>query len=154
MIKSTGDQGSSLDQLSSYIYKHRAEVDAIFDQVTSIREPLTPEKLKAIVIAHGRFTELLANKVRKNRSARSFVSKYMHFHNRVVPIYDSYASGEISRICRWSDEFKVFKEPQKADEEYYYFILLFWQLYRKFKESVKYVNVRLVDCYLLWMSAD
>ncbi len=152
MIKSTGAQGSSLEQLSNHIYKNRAAVDAIFNRLVSVAEPLTPEKLETIVIAHGRFTKVLANKARSSRSPRSFASKYMHFHNRVVPIYDSYASGEISRICRWNDEYEVFKQPKEADEEYYYFILLFWQLYRKLKESVKPVNVRLLDSYLLWMA--
>ena len=154
MIKSTGVQGSSLEQLSKHIYRNGATVDAIFNEVASVAEPLTPEKLETIAIAHGRFTKVLANKARKSRSARSFASKYMHFHNRAVPIYDSYASGEISRICRWNDEYEVFKQPKEADEEYYYFILLFFQLYRKFKESVKSVNVRLLDSYLLWMAAD
>lgn len=150
MMKSTGVQGSSLIQLSNHIYKNRVAVDAIFNHLASVAEPLTPEKLETIAIAHGRFTKVLAKKARRSRSPRSFASKYMHFHNRAVPIYDSNASGEISRICRWNDEYEVFKRPKEADEEYYYFILRFWQLYRKFKESVKSVNVRLLDSYLLW----
>jgi hypothetical protein len=154
MIKSTGVQGSSLQQLSKHIYKNRATVDAIFTRVASIAEPLTPEKLKTIVVVHGRFTELLAKKARNNSSPRSFASKYMHCHNRAVPIYDSYASREISDICQWNDEYVVFKQPKEADEEYYHFILLFWQLYRKFKESVRSVSVRLIDQYLLWMAED
>jgi hypothetical protein len=62
MIVSTGEQGSSLDQLAYHMYKNQKKVDSIFERLSSIAEPLHPEKLKAIVVEHGRFLELLAPK--------------------------------------------------------------------------------------------
>ncbi len=73
----------------------------------------------------------------------------MHFHCPAVPIYDSYASRELFSY-RWNDRHEIFERPAGADETYYYFIIYFWQLYQNFKKSVKTVNVRLLDCYLLW----
>ncbi len=149
MIKSKGVQGSSLGQLGDHIYKNQRTVESIFRQLAAITEPLTPEKLKIIITEHGRFVDLLAQKLRKNQSPRSFASKYMHFHCPAVPIYDSYASRELFSY-RWNDRYEIFERPAGADETYYYFIIYFWQLYQNFKKSVKTVNVRLLDCYLLW----
>jgi hypothetical protein len=120
----------------------------------SVTEPLTIAKLEAIVMEHGKFVRLLAEILWDNQSARSFASKYMHFHCPSVPIYDRYASGELRRICRWEDSYEVFELPRGADEEYYYFALRFWQLYKKFKEAVGHTNARLIDCYLLWMAGE
>jgi hypothetical protein len=154
MISSSGAQGDSLGKLTKHMYKNRTILDSIFNRLLAITEPLTIAKLEVIVMEHGKFVRLLAKILRKNQSARSFASKYMHFHCPVVPIYDRYASGELRRICRWEDSYEVFELPRGADEEYYYFALRFWQLYKKFKEAVGYTNARLIDCYLLWMAEE
>ena len=154
MISSSGAQGDSLGQLARHMYKNRRILDSIFYRLSSIREPLTTPKLKVIVMEHGKFVRLLAEILRDNQSARSFASKYMHFHCPSVPIYDRYANGELRRICRWEDSYELFDLPKGADEEYYYFVLRFWQLYKKIKESVKSTNSRLIDCYLLWMAEE
>jgi hypothetical protein len=154
MISSSGPQGESLGKLAKYMYKNRTILDSIFNRLSSIKEPLSTAKLKFIVMEHGKFVSLLAEILRDNQSARSFASKYIHFHCPAVPIYDRYANGELRRICRWEDNYEVFKLPKGADEEYYYFILRFWQLYEKVKRVIKSTNVRLIDCYLLWMAEE
>jgi len=147
MIRSKGVQGSSLEQLAEHIYKNQRTVESIFRQLSAITEPLTPEKLKIIIIEHGRFVDLLAQKSRKNQPPRSFASKYMHYHCPAIPIYDSYANRELSSY-RWNDRYEIFERPAGADETYYYFILYFWQLYQEFVKSVNTVNVRFLDSYL------
>jgi hypothetical protein len=102
MIESTGEQGSSLDQLAYHIHKNHKKMDSIFTHLSMIAEPLNSEKLRAIVDEHGRFLKLLAPKMRKGVSPRSFASKYMHFHCPAVPIYDSYASSKLFSY-RWND---------------------------------------------------
>ncbi len=154
MISSSGTQGDSLGQLARHMYKNRRILDSIFYRLSSIRGPLTIAKLKVIVVEHGKFVRLLAKILRDNQSARSFASKYMHFHCPAVPIYDRYANRELHRICRWENNYEVFELPKGADEEYYYFAMRFWQLYEKFKESVGRTNARLIDCYLLWMAEE
>jgi hypothetical protein len=154
MIYSSGGQGDSLGKLAKHMDKNRTILDSIFNRLLSVREPLTTTKLKVIVMEHGKFVRLLAKILRDNQSARSFASKYMHFHCPVVPIYDRYANGELRRICRWEDSYEVFELPKGADEEYYYFAMRFWQLYKRLKESVGRTNARLIDCYLLWMAEE
>lgn len=154
MISSSGAQGDSLGKLAKHLYKNCTTLDSIFNRLLTITEPLTIAKLKVIVVEHGKFVRLLAKILRENQSARSFASKYIHFHCPAVPIYDRYASGELRRICRWENSYEAFELPKGADEEYYYFAMRFWRLYKKFKESVKSTNARLIDCYLLWMAGE
>ena len=150
MIPSKGDQGSSLMQLSVHIYKNRNKLDSILNRLSSIKEPLNPKKLKIIVNEHGRFSRLLGKILRKNRSARSFASKYLHFHCRAVPLYDSFANEKLRKLSRWDDRWEIFEMPELADEEYFYFVMRFWHLYQQFRKIKKSVTVRHVDCFLLW----
>ncbi len=152
LILSLGEE-SPLEELANHMFRNRKTIESIFERLSPITEPLDPEKLKVIVTEHGRFVELIAQKLRKNQSPRSFASKYMHFHCPAVPIYDSYASKELFRSYRWNDRYEIFERPAGADETYYYFILYFWQLYQNFKKSVK-TEVRLLDCYLLWRADE
>lgn len=150
--KSTNEQGSSLTILEEHLYKNHKTVDAIFKKLESIKEPLNKEKLKVIVQEHGRFCKMLSLKLRKNRSARSFVSKYMHFHCPAVPIYDSYANTFLRSEYRWSDNLMEFKMPASADADYYAYVCRFWRLYQDLKATGQEVNVRLADNYLIWMA--
>lgn len=154
MIPSKGGQGSSLTQLAEHIYKNRKTMDSIFKRLTPINEPLSLEKLKVIVKEHGRFVKVLSNKLSKKRSARSFASKYLHFHCPAVPLYDSLANKELRKMVRWDDRYETFEMPAGSDEEYYYFVARFWQLYQQLRGARKSASVRFVDCYLLWMASD
>lgn len=59
-------------------------------------EPIpTHERLPGIAQLHGRLTETIGKHTRKGSQVRSFVSKYLHFHAPVVPIYDSVVSMQI-----------------------------------------------------------
>jgi len=153
MILSHGEQGSSLSQLSRHMYKNRKTLDSIFTKLSPIKEPLNRDKLKVIVNEQGRFVKILGQMLRDNRSARSFASKYLHFHCPAIPIYDSLANKELRKMFRWNDDFEIFNKPAPADEDYYYFIMRFWQLYREMRKREKNVNVRFIDCYLLWMAS-
>lgn len=151
-IKSRGGQGSALTQLAAHLYNNRKKVDKMFKQLSSVAEPLTVDKLEVIVETHGRFVNLLAKKLRKKRSARSFASKYMHFHCPAVPIYDSIATSVLRSKCRWKDSFEIFNPPKNSDEEYCYFTFRFWQLYLALRKIDKGGNVKLLDNYLIWIS--
>ncbi len=146
--KSTNEQGGSLTSLAEHLYKNRKTVDAIFKRLATIKEPLNKDKLKVIVQEHGRFVKLLSLKLRKNRSARSFASKYMHFHCPSVPLYDSYASNFLRSAYRWNDNLVEFKMPASADEDYYAYVCRFWQLYQYLKAKGKEVTVKLIDNYV------
>jgi hypothetical protein len=56
-------------------------------------EPLTPPVLTQIISIHVGLLATVQSALRKGQTPRSFVSKYLHFHNPVVPIFDSVAAS-------------------------------------------------------------
>jgi hypothetical protein len=153
-IPSRNTQGSSLSQLSAHVLAHRRSVESVFRRLARISEPLTPEKLRNIVDAHGRFVRLLQPILRGKQSPRSFASKYMHFHCPAVPLYDTYAVKALRHLYRWQDHFEIFDLPVEADEEYGWYVMRFWQLYLDAKRLRRPVAVKLLDHYLLSVAED
>jgi len=58
-VPSDGSQGGSLAKLSEHLLAHRKPMEAIFRRLRGICGPLDPDKLKRILILHGRMNELL-----------------------------------------------------------------------------------------------
>lgn len=148
-VATTGSQGSSMSQVTQHFLSHSAEIDGLFDELRDVTEPLDPEKLKAIVSIHGRLVSLLCPITRKNQSTRSFVAKYMHFHNSAVPIYDSVAVAALRGLLRWNDALAVFEMPTDADKEYGWYAMRFFGLYEQVRTVGLGPTVRHVDHYLL-----
>lgn len=61
----------------------------------------TFERLNAIARTHKRMTDALGRLARNGNSLRSFVSKYLHFHAPVVPLYDQYAAACLRDWYPW-----------------------------------------------------
>jgi hypothetical protein len=61
----------------------------------------TLERINTIAAVHGRLQRALGKVTRKGHNVRSFVSKYLHFHARVVPIFDQYAAAALTDWYRW-----------------------------------------------------
>jgi hypothetical protein len=156
-----GAEGKALNQLADHLHEapnRRAFAD-LAGRLAPIRPPatLTCQALETTVVAHGRFVDLLKpvmRKVkpvmRKERSPRSFASKYLHFHCPAVPIMDSNADNKLSSEYPWRTVYEVFPRPAGADPKYYRFALRFWQVYRRLRKEGVHVSVRGVDRYLLW----
>ena len=85
-ISSQGFQGSSMTQLGKHFWRNRHRVDKALQILRGVNQPLTPEKLTKILDAHGRLVRIIQGALRKGQTPRSFVSKYLHFHNPAVPI--------------------------------------------------------------------
>ena len=149
-VPSDGKQGGSLHTVASLLRENHEDVDGIFDRVRAIAEPLTPEKLKIVLAEHGRFNSLLRGVTHKHQSARSFASKYMHFHCPAVPIYDSLAAARLRKLLHWHGSLNVIGPVEKADDWYRWHCLRFWRLYQDLRQAGKDVTVRLVDVFLLW----
>jgi hypothetical protein len=98
--------------------------------------------------------KLVSMVVRKTRTPRSFVSKYMHFHCPAVPIYDSWAVARVRSLYHWKKSFRIFDPPKVADEEYCRYLMRFWQLYREARNVRPGATVRLLDYCLLWRAED
>lgn len=148
-IKATGSQGSSMKQLADHIWKHRAEVDAIIAGLDECQNGLTLDGLKCIQEGHGRFVKLIQPLLIKEQSARSFVSKYLHFHRSAVPIYDTVVCAASPKIVRWNPKFEVFHPPTNADADYARYTFRFWQIHEAAQRSGANVSVKLLDNYLL-----
>ena len=148
-IRSTQEQGSSLSKLALCLQQHSTKVDEIFGRLGEIDEPLTPDKLLKIVELHGGLIKLLSRITRKNMSPRSFVSKYMHFHTPVVPIFDGFADRKLKRLARWSKSIDLFKIPTGCDSYYGWYVMRFFQVYEAVRSSGLPLSIKLVDNYLL-----
>lgn len=153
-IRSKRTQGSSLTQLTEHILANRGRVKSIFSRLEDISGPLTLEKLKQIVIQHGKFMRLLQPKLHRKQSPRSFASKYMHFHCSLVPLYDTLAVKALQHLYRWQDSFEVFDMPPEADEEYGWHVMRFWQLYQDAQQNGRRLTVKLLDYYLLCVAEE
>lgn len=153
-IKSTGSQGSSMKRLADHIWKHRAAVDEIIASLDRCRSSLTLEGLKCIQGAHGRFVTLIQPLLIDEQSARSFVSKYLHFHRSAVPIYDTVAQAALRSVIRWRPAFEVFPQREDADSDYARFSFRFWQLHTTAHRSGAAVTVKLLDHYILALAHE
>lgn len=145
-VAKLGGQGSSLRQVAQQLWKQHEEVDRLFRHLQAVSEPLSAEKVAKLVELHGHLLKVIRPVTRSGRSPRSFVSKYMHFHNSAVPIYDSYAASELKR---WSQKKELFDEPQDADHRYAGFTTRFYGLLCQLRRVDSRMNVRLTDAFLI-----
>ena len=153
-IKSKGSQGDSMRQLAKLFWRERKRVDKVLLSLRGVNEPLTREKLAKILDAHGRLVRIVKPIVRKPLTPRSFVSKYLHFHNPAVPIFDSVAVRVAKKHYRCEKHKGSIKEPETADHKYADFLRRFWRLYLEAQDSNVKANVKLLDNYLLFLAKD
>lgn len=153
-IVSKKTQGSSMEQLSAHLWNHRDEVDEVLTSLHKVSEPLTPDKLMNILAAHGKLVGLVQGVLRKGQTPRSFVSKYLHFHNSAVPIYDSVAVRAATKHYRRERNGYAFTIPAAVDKQYTDFLLRFWRVYQEAHASGMRVTVKLLDNYLLALAKE
>jgi len=78
---------------------------------------------------------------------RSFVSKYLHFHNPIVPIYDSYAWDRIRMLI--PNDARLDFLPNEGDPAYRRFLERYWSLHRELRRAGRKPTARRIDSYLL-----
>jgi hypothetical protein len=154
LILSKKTQGSSLSQLAELLIAHAGKADALIARLDGCRDPLDVEQLATILDVHGRFVELIRPIVRSDKSPRSFVSKYLHFHCPQVPVYDTFAENILKKHVRWRDPLICFDIPPGADEWYAWFVCRFWNLYQQAAALDPDIRVKQLDYYLLWMAGS
>ena len=112
-VPTTGAQGGSISQVADLFYAHREKIDQCFVRLAKVSEPLTTSNIPEILTIHGLISKYLTEITRRKQLARSFVSKYLHFHARrflsttVLPpqLYEllfRFEKSEISRSRRQS----------------------------------------------------
>lgn len=93
-------------------------------------------------------------------STRSFWSKYLHFHSKFVPLYDSKASKNLSALFRKNEKLKktFFKNPPEkfknsiGDKIYLEFLKKFYVLASKglnFNDEMIKKKIKDIDYFLL-----
>lgn len=110
----------SVDDVGAVLYKARSWLDVGTSGLRSKRdhEPAV-ERIHRIALLHARVQRALGAITRNGNSVRSFVSKYLHFHAPVVPIFDHYASAAMASWYRWPPKHEVGTRPARADESYW-----------------------------------
>jgi len=144
-----GTKESYVD-ITDHIINHKKEIKNILD-FKKCPNPVTDydKFLEVIIGRHYEFTLLLRKSVGKD--SRSFVSKYMHFHNPYVPIYDGYVIKALT-YKTFGVQLKKTKGldlPIPRDEQYGDYCNRFYRLYRHLeKKGLSNLNVRTLDYYL------
>jgi hypothetical protein len=141
----------SISVIARYFEDHAAQIDEVLGGLASVQEPLSAESMVRIVQVHGRFVTLLVDMTSDGKSPRSFAAKYLHFHNPVVPVYDSYALAAIIRLVPWDAADIPFPCPPGGDaapDGYYQFCVRFLRLYEACRRAGRGVTAKTLDCYL------
>jgi hypothetical protein len=152
--------GRTLYLVAEHLFHHHEEIDRLVETIRAIREPVTLQGLCSIVDVHACFVELL-RQITRTRSngpasqliARSFASKYLHFHRRIVPIYDSVAATVLPSLMPRIRVTLPETPPQHADSVYYDYVLRFFALYSDIHSACLPASVKYVDAYLLWLAS-
>lgn len=141
-------QGRRATELIGEFLEVQANREAVHEIVAAIPcgEELTPEVLQVVVGQHGKLTQLLAAQLTHDASMRSFVSKYLHFHRPLVPIYDSQCA---EALRGWVDGDVHVPRREAVDHIYDEFCTRFLALYEDCLSRGLPVTVRKLDA-LLW----
>jgi hypothetical protein len=102
--------------------------------------------------------KLLRKNTRSKLNFRSFVSKYLHFHAPIVPLFDSVASKTVNRSdwYPWG-RFKgliLIPTRREYDPVYYRFLGQFSAYFTDLKEQKLNPTVRDADWFLIWSAYE
>jgi hypothetical protein len=144
-------KGETISEVAKLFVDQHKTMDNLLAALPSVRERLDGQSLRSVVEVHGHVVALLKPITRRSRSTRAFVAKYLHFHNPIVPIYDSYANSNLTALRQWTDAYKVFEEPENADREYMWYVMRLLSLFNELINQRLQPTVRHLDYYLLTM---
>lgn len=116
------------------------------------RDDVRLADLPAIAGLHGKLVALLGAHTRDGNLPRSFVSKYLHFHARCVPIYDGIASRRLHSRgwYPWSQTHgREHPAPVDADERYWRYAVRLAHMADDWRAEGLQPSTRTLDHYLL-----
>ena len=135
----------AIEVIGEYLETHGEHVHDIVATIDG-GAALTSEVLEVVVRQHGELTELLAADLTHGASMRSFISKYLHFHRPVVPIYDSQCKEALEGRVKGAVRAP---RTEGLDRSYYEFCARFLALYQDCHSRGLAVTVKKLDA-LLW----
>jgi len=144
-----------LDRVAELLINHQAEVDTWIASVKRLH--FGDHWIGPVCVLHGKFMSLLREVMRpksqknpnERRSARSFASKYLHFHAPVVPIYDKRASDALSGLELKPVQSSSVGSDASVDSDYAKFCARIEVLVKGWPTSE--VTARDIDKYLLFI---
>jgi exodeoxyribonuclease-1 len=151
-VPSDGTQGSALSKVAEFLHGRHIEIDAIISAIrfADDKDPqlLDDEDLPSCIRSHGKFAALL-KEVTGGQSPRSFVSKYLHFHRPIVPIYDSVAAESLQKVVPWKKTYDCPPLGEAEDVYYRQYVMQLRQLNGAARRSGISPKVMALDWYLL-----
>ena len=111
-----------------------------------------------ILALHGRLVKLLKGQTKSKVNFRSFVSKYLHFHSPIVPIFDSRSSKTINRgdWYPWKEyrgRATILPMKKGYDPVYFKFFMQFLFYYSELQSNLQKLKhnstVKEADYYLI-----
>jgi hypothetical protein len=138
-----------LSSVVDHVLNNRDRMGKIIRHVRALKGPLNPDKLEIILRAHAQLDSLMSEITQKGHSVRSFASKYLHFHNPLVPIYDALAWASLRELAPRAP--KVL--PKNGDRTFRRFLERFWSLHRELRRAGRKPTARRIDSYLLYRGA-
>jgi hypothetical protein len=143
-----------LETVSKILYKKRRIIDR------NIRLPrrykrLTQNAQIQILASHGRIASILKNGTKSKINFRSFVSKYLHFHAPIVPIFDSRAVKMMNAWYPWKEcrKHTTIQGKRSYDKAYLKFFLQFILYMSDLKDLGLNPSIRDADYFLIWSSS-
>ncbi len=141
------------ETIAGILHKKRPWIDLEIKGLNKFKTLAKPSYGR-ILSLHGNMVKILRDETRTKLNFRSFVSKYLHFHAPIVPLFDSRASSTINRSdwYPWRDTNESIRIPKKKeyDPAYYRFFMQFVVYFSDLQEQKLDPSVRSADWYLIW----
>lgn len=140
-----------LETVSKNLYKKRKIIDRNIRSLRGYKQ-LTQNAQIQILASHGRIVSILKKGTNSKINFRSFVSKYLHFHAPIVPIFDSRAQEMINDWYPWK-EYRGHLAIQKRrayDDAYFKFVMQFNRYMSDLKSLKLNPSIRDADYFLIW----
>lgn len=142
------------ETIAKILHENRVWIDSEIKGLNKFRS-LSPSSYEKILSFHGNMVKILRKGTRSKLNFRSFVSKYLHFHVPIVPLFDSVASNTINRSdwYPWKDSdphMAIIQKRKVFDPIYYRFFKQFLFYFSDLEKQKLYPTVRDADWFLIW----
>ena len=144
--------GSAIREVARILAHNHAMVDGLIASLPD-GDDLRVADLETLVAVHGQLTTLIRDSLAKGQTGdapKSFVSKYLHFHKPVVPIYDSYSEAVLKVFRSKALAAPLFKyDKARAYKSYWEHCLAFASADESARANGLELTVKELDAFLL-----
>ena len=145
------------ETIAETLHENRASIDPEIKAIKNFKT-LSKASYEKILSLHGNMVRSLRKGTRSKLNFRSFVSKYLHFHTLIVPLFDSRASTTINRPdwypLKHSNARVTIPKRKEYDQVYYRFFVQFLFYFLDLQQQRLNPSVRDADWYLIGSSNE